>query len=59
MLAVKPTRLIGAATKECVMSEFFKKVISHAEFKRGMSHLLVGAAIGVVASLIESRRAAD
>jgi len=24
-----------------------------------MSHLLVGAAIGVVASLIESRRAAD
>ncbi len=41
------------------MSEFFKKVISHAEFKRGMSHLLVGAAIGVVASLIESRRAAD
>jgi len=30
--------------------------VSHAEFKRGVSHLLVGAAIGVVASFIESRR---
>ena len=41
------------------MSEFLKKVVGHAEVKRGFSHLLVGVAIGLVASLIESRRSAS
>ena len=38
------------------MSEFFRKLVTHSEVRRGVSHLLVGVAIGVVASLIDSRR---
>ena len=32
--------------------DFLKNVVSHAEVKRGASHLLVGVAIGLVSTLI-------
>ena len=40
------------------MPEFLKKVVGHAEVKRGVSHLLVGVAIGLVATLLDKRRTA-
>ena len=30
---------------------FFRKMLTHAEVKRGGAHLLVGLAIGIVATL--------
>ncbi len=32
--------------------EFFKKVISHVEVKRGASHLIVGILIGLVSTAV-------
>jgi hypothetical protein len=34
---------------------FLKKVVNHAEVKRGASHLLVGVAIGIVSALLTKR----
>ena len=32
--------------------DFLKKLMSHAETKRGAAHLLVGLAIGIVSTLL-------